>query len=346
MVGSSVDAVGALLLSLGTALSFACGFSLWQALSSVLSAHGRRKSVLGADAEAAESVTGASVAAGPIGKERRGARSGSHGRFHKRDSANLDLRVMGYACRLSQAVKMDKCRRIAPDFLAVLAEKRFCKVSRLAGYGNKAGVDAFCEASVRLALVCSAVGLALGMVFSSALSALLALAGFFIGFRLPLQSASNIARRRANEMERHLPEMLDVVALGMRSGMSFDSSLILYERHFKTTLACELANLQRQWSSGLVLRDDALRGLAATYDSVIFGRVVETVIRSVRYGSSMVESLESDAADARVAYQASREEMAAKAPVKMMVPTGTLILPAMLILVLGPVLLELMGGGF
>lgn len=34
----------------------------------------------------------------------------------------------------------------------------------------------------------------------------------------------------------------------------------------------------------------------------------------------------------------------AKAPVKMMMPTGALILPAMLLLVLGPVLLELANG--
>ena len=38
------------------------------------------------------------------------------------------------------------------------------------------------------------------------------------------------------------------------------------------------------------------------------------------------------------------QEAIAKAPVKMMLPTGTLILPAMLLLVLGPVLLELMEG--
>ena len=42
--------------------------------------------------------------------------------------------------------------------------------------------------------------------------------------------------------------------------------------------------------------------------------------------------------------QAQVEERVAKAPVKMMIPTGTLILPAMLLLVLGPVLLELMEG--
>lgn len=38
------------------------------------------------------------------------------------------------------------------------------------------------------------------------------------------------------------------------------------------------------------------------------------------------------------------EERVAKAPVKMMMPTGALILPAMLLLVLGPVLLELANG--
>lgn len=43
-------------------------------------------------------------------------------------------------------------------------------------------------------------------------------------------------------------------------------------------------------------------------------------------------------------HRAQVEERVAKAPVKMMVPTGTLILPAMLLLVLGPVLLELMEG--
>ena len=45
-----------------------------------------------------------------------------------------------------------------------------------------------------------------------------------------------------------------------------------------------------------------------------------------------------------MAYRARRQEQVAKAPVKMMVPTGTLILPAMLIMVLGPVLLEMAGG--
>ena len=70
------------------------------------------------------------------------------------------------------------------------------------------------------------------------------------------------------------------------------------------------------------------------------GRALEVL----RRGSSVAEGLESAAAEARAVHRAQVEERVAKAPVKMMVPTGTLILPAMLLLVLGPVLLELMEG--
>lgn len=75
-------------------------------------------------------------------------------------------------------------------------------------------------------------------------------------------------------------------------------------------------------------REDALRDLAASYDSPLFARVVESMVRSLRFGSSLAEGLESAAAEARAVHRAQVEERVAKAPVKMMVPTGTLILPA------------------
>lgn len=68
------------------------------------------------------------------------------------------------------------------------------------------------------------------------------------------------------------------------------------------------------------------------------------MVRSLRFGSSLAGSLEAAAAEARAEHRARLEERVAKAPVKMMMPTGALILPAMLLLVLGPVLLELANG--
>jgi tight adherence protein C len=68
------------------------------------------------------------------------------------------------------------------------------------------------------------------------------------------------------------------------------------------------------------------------------------MVRSLRFGTSIAESLEASAAEARETHKARMEERVAKVAVKMMLPVGGLILPAMLLLVLGPVLLELMEG--
>ena len=54
----------------------------------------------------------------------------------------------------------------------------------------------------------------------------------------------------------------------------------------------------------------------------------------------MGRMLEVLAAEVRATYRADMEEAVAKAPVKMLVPTAALILPAMLIVVMAPVLLE------
>ena len=72
-------------------------------------------------------------------------------------------------------------------------------------------------------------------------------------------------------------------------------------------------------------------------------RPSRAAVRSLRFGTSLAEAFESQAGEARAVRKARREEQVAKAPVKMLVPVGTLILPAMLVLVLGPVMIELMG---
>ncbi len=221
----------------------------------------------------------------------------------------------------------------------------FCSHVDKTGVGEQVTERGFCLTRLRLTLMFSAVGALVGVVFSTELCILLLLVGMIVGWRLPRKTLSQRIEHRTHQMEHHLPEMLDVVALGMRSGLSFDASLKLYTAHFKTYLAQEFSSAQRQWLSGLEYRDAGLRKIADSYDSQIFKRVIETIVRSIRFGSSMVESLEEQSSEARVVYRAKREEQTAKAPVKMMIPTGTLILPAMLIMVVGPVLLELMGGG-
>ena len=185
---------------------------------------------------------------------------------------------------------------------------------------------------MRLACAGGLAGALVGSVLSTELAVLGAVAGVAGGAAAMPRAVKRAQRERADGLESDLSEMLEVVALGLRSGLSFDRGFALYGSHFDSDLARACVGAQHAWSLGLTNREDALRDLAASYDSPLFARVVESMV------------LESAAAEARAVHRAQVEERVAKAPVKMMVPTGTLILPAMLLLVLGPVLLELMEG--
>ena len=253
-----------------------------------------------------------------------------------------DERVVAYALAVAQRAASSRFWAFSPPLLRhrPLPEDQLLR----AGLEGRIGAVGWNEAQVRLALLASAGGAVVGAVASPELAAVLGVAGLVAGWRALPGALRRRCSRRAEAMERDLSEMLDVVALGMRSGLSFDRSLQLYTEHFQTLLGASFKAAHRQWSCGLCGREEALRRVAASYDSALLARVAENIIRSLRFGSTLADSLEDAAREARSAYRARKQEQVAKAPVKMMVPTGVLILPAMLILVLGPVLLELAGG--
>ena len=138
--------------------------------------------------------------------------------------------------------------------------------------------------------------------------------------------------------------MIEVIILGLKSGMTFDRALSLFYSNFDGALSSSLALAQSQWIHGLIDRSEGLRALARSYDSVLFERLAENIIRSLRFGTSLAVNLSLLASEARAVRKAKLEEKVAKAPVKMLLPVGTLILPAMLILIMGPIMLDLMEG--
>lgn len=256
--------------------------------------------------------------------------------------AGMDAQIVAYAVALSQRARSPLFRFLSPASLRSrpLSERRLAA----AGLGGALSPAGFWEARVRLMFGAAVLGGAAGLAATAELAALLAAVGAVAGWRALPWAVGRRSRQRAEAMECDLSEMLDVVALGMRSGMSFDRSLDLYTGYFRTQLADAFRSAQRQWACGLASRPEALREVADSYASPLLARVIENIVRSLRFGATMADNLEDAAREARSGYKARRQEAVAKAPVKMMVPTGVLILPAMLMLVLGPVLLELAGG--
>lgn len=257
------------------------------------------------------------------------------------EGRGLKERAVAYAVRTSHRIELGTMRCFSPR--SAEPPVRFVRTITLAGLRDEVTYAGYRECRLRLAVFGGLGGLCVGCAFSSELAAVLACGGAIGGWRLLPSALKERIAWRAHDLERRLPEMLEVLAMGMRSGLSFDGSLALYERYFDTVLARAFREAQQQWSCGLIRRDEALHAIASTYDSFLFKRVVDNILRSLRFGTSLTESLEDVAREARADYKAHRQERVAKAPIKMMLPTGALMLPAMLILVLGPVLLELAG---
>lgn len=203
---------------------------------------------------------------------------------------------------------------------------------------------AFCQSQLKYSFFGAVIGSVIGLIFSNMLMLILLIIGLIVGIYLPYFALKKEKFARINSLEKNLPEMIDVVALGMRSGLTFDRALDVYVSYFDNELSRNFSQAKIKWDGTICSRDEALRQMANSYDSFLFSRLIENIIRSIRFGSSLVDNLEQTAHEARNIYKEKQEEIVSKAPVKMMVPTGTLILPAMLIFVLGPVILQLISG--
>lgn len=266
-----------------------------------------------------------------------------------RGPSEMDDWTLAYAERLARRLFTEATEPINPNVRAKRAGKtragaayRAC--AGVAGCSKDVTVSAFCEARTRLTLVGAAAGSLLGALLSTEATLVFGLAGAALCRALPMLAVRRRARQRALGAELHLSEMLEVVALGLRSGMTFDRSFALYGAHFDNEFARSCVKAHRRWTLGFATREEALHDLAGSYDCEQLSRVVDSIVRSLRFGSALAGILEEASAQSRASYRATLEEKVAKAPVKMMLPTGTLILPAMLLLVMGPILLELAAG--
>lgn len=251
----------------------------------------------------------------------------------------LDALLIRKACELSARSRTPRSPRSRLE-----PSGRVAREIELAGLSEEMDEKSFGRSRLRSCVAFSAAGALVGCFVSEELSLLLCAVGFGFGWNCLRKALSRESSARSEEVERGLPEMAEVVAMGLRSGMSFDRALELYCLHFDGGLARAFGEAQRRWTMGLSTREQALRGMAKGFDSSLLSRMVESTVRSLRYGSSLASALDAFAEEAREARRSRLEERIAKTPVKMMLPVGTLILPAMLMMVLGPVLLELAQG--
>lgn len=156
--------------------------------------------------------------------------------------------------------------------------------------------------------------------------------------------AEGLARRRAGCLGE-LPVLLDVVTLGLSAGLSFDASLELYCDRYQTELARAFSEAMLSWRIGAQGREAALWRLADELGVSALRRFASVVGEALSFGTPLAEALERQAQVIRDEQRSQVEEEIERVPVKMLIPLGTLIVPAMFLAILGPLLGSVMSFG-
>lgn len=151
--------------------------------------------------------------------------------------------------------------------------------------------------------------------------------------------------RRAEEVARvrsscltDLPVLLDVVTLGLSAGLSFDASLELYCARSDGPLAHSFSQAMLSWRIGIRSREEALWSLADELRVTALRRFAAVVVEALAFGSPLAEALDRQARLIRDEQRSQVEEEIERVPVKMLIPLGTLIVPAMFLAILGPLM--------
>ena len=199
-------------------------------------------------------------------------------------------------------------------------------------------------AAVRLiaAAVVAAVGLLLGLLLANPLYLAIAIAGgAILGFFLPVLWLNNKVDARRKEIQKGLPDALDLLVICVDAGLGFDAALTRVTEKFKNALSEEFAKVLREVSLGRP-RLEALDEMGRSSGVEDLHNFIQAVIQSEQFGTGVGKILRIQADDMRRKRRQRAQEKAAQATLKMMLPMVGCIFPTLWIVLLGPAALILM----
>lgn len=198
------------------------------------------------------------------------------------------------------------------------------------------------------ARVVSTVGLpALAFIFGPKSSFLqmmmIVLAAAMFGYIIPVYYLTRAVRIRQDKIRKSLPDTLDLLVVCVEAGISLDAAILRVARELLAVhpeLASELMVVNRKTNAGMA-RDEALRGMWERTGVEELRTLIASLIQSEKWGSSSARTLRVSSETLRRKRRQAAEKRAATAPVKMVLPLGLLIFPALFIVILGPAVLNI-----
>lgn len=221
------------------------------------------------------------------------------------------------------------------------------RLIRQAGYRSslEVRVQAYYGLRVFLALLLGVLYLATALLWRGVDRSLLLrlFVPLATGYYLPAALLRYRASRRSRKIRRELPDVLDLLKICVEAGLSLDSALhrVSSELHeIAPVMAQELAQYFLEIQSGLPRRE-VLTNLAERNQVNALTGVVNVLIQSGRLGTDIAGALGVYSASLRTERMQAAKEQGAKVATRLTFPMILLILPALLLVILGPAMINM-----
>ncbi|MCA2963914.1 MAG: type II secretion system F family protein [Acidobacteriota bacterium] len=224
--------------------------------------------------------------------------------------------------------------------------ERYRKLLRYAGFRRPEALSIFYGAKAATSVALGTLAAVGSLLLTDAgvqwLVALLAGGG--LGYLLTDRVLVSLGNRRAERLKRSLPLALELLVLALESGQSLDGAMLDTARELESShpdLARELASVPPGILSTRS-RQDQLRQLLNQNKEPEIRRFAQVLLDSDRFGTSLAAALRNQTRYLRTSLRQQAQEQARKVSVKLVFPVFFLIFPAVLLVTLGPAVLQLM----
>jgi tight adherence protein C len=210
--------------------------------------------------------------------------------------------------------------------------------------GSPAGWDAERVLAVKvIALGAGMAGGALigtwcGLAFART-TVLAALLGF-LGYYVPEWIVRHRANARQGQIQRALPDALDLLSITVEAGLAFDAAVARVANQARGPLGEEMHRLLKEMQIGKP-RAEALRDLGERSTVPEVKSFVLAMIQADVYGISIARVLHTEAHEMRIRRRQHAEERAQKLQVKIVFPLILCIFPSLFVVLLGPAALTI-----
>ncbi|MEW5960568.1 MAG: type II secretion system F family protein [Chloroflexota bacterium] len=212
----------------------------------------------------------------------------------------------------------------------------------MAGKPNNWGAAEFFGLRIFVAVVMGVL-LFLFASFSAAFTTviLVAVIGALLGFFMPVLWLRSKIRQRQTEIIKSLPDALDLLTITVEAGMGFDGALQKVASKWDNHLSKGFSKVVQEMRLGIARRE-ALKNMERSMGVPDVTTFVAAIIQAEQLGVSIAKILRVQSEQMRIKRRQRAEELANKAPIKMLFPMAFLIFPALFIILLGPAALIIM----